>query len=225
MSWWPQAPLSSRVAQSTAHTGTDPSLRTVFGDGLTPTSLSDRDDILDGWKLLPLGGCSRPELWGCVCWGWAHSLWPGLLGAAGQAGHSGWGRWRTEASRAWGGTGGCARHCRDTTGPATSLRAPKAAPRPGRRLPCQSRLSAEVECPGCGLARHKACCVTPAVGVAVPRPSAEPSTALHRHLVRSLYGLVGWVRVGSWGARPCSQGPPSLHGGTGVGMTHFPSLL
>lgn len=61
-------------------------LRTVFGDGKTPTSLSDRDDALDCWKLLPLGGCSRPELWSCVCWGWAHCLWPRLLRAAGQAG-------------------------------------------------------------------------------------------------------------------------------------------
>ena len=144
----------------------------MLGDGMTPTSLGDRDDILDGWKLLPLGGCSRPESWGCVCWGWAHSLWPGVLRAAGQAGHSGWGRWRTEASRAWD-----RRTCPALSGshrPPTSLRAPKAAPRPERQLPRQSRLSVEVEHPSRGLSRHKACCVMSVVAVAVLCPSAEP---------------------------------------------------
>lgn len=114
-SWWPLAPLSSGVAWSTASIGTDPSLRTVFSDGVTPASLRDRDDAPDGGKPLPLGGCSRPEL-GAVCVG----AGPILCGESAQsswAGRSGWGRWRTEASRAWGGTGGRAEHCQDPTGP------------------------------------------------------------------------------------------------------------
>lgn len=35
---------------------------------MTPTSLSDEDDVLECWRLLPLEGCSWPES-GAVCVG------------------------------------------------------------------------------------------------------------------------------------------------------------
>lgn len=215
-SWWPLTPLSGGVARSTARTGTDPSLRTVFGDGVTPTSLRDRDDAPDGWKPLPLGGCSRPELWGCVCWGWAHSLWrvcseqlgwPLRLGSVEDRGLQGLG-WDRRARRALPG----------------SHRPPQA---PGPRWPLgpnsvtpSKPLPVEVEC---RVRTFEAPGWRSAVGVAVLCPSVEP--ACHPTSPGSKAAVASLLDLhGTHGALDLFLGTPVLTGAWGRACISFPSL-